>query len=148
MIFLEKHIRLPALTAVLLALAGLGLAPRAAEAIELPARADLRARLGMPLARGEASYYGPGFHGRPTASGERFDRRGLTAAHRSLPFGSRLLVENLKTGQKVVVRVNDRGPYARGRLIDLSEAAGRMIGLGPRGPGTAAVRITRLPALR
>lgn len=75
------------------------------------------------LGRGTASWYGPGFDGRQTASGERFDERGLTAAHRTLPFGTRVLVRNLRNGREVVVRINDRGPWARGRLIDLSKAA-------------------------
>lgn len=85
---------------------------------------------------GEASWYGPGFQGRSTASGEPFDRNALTAAHRSLPFGTRVRVTNLENGQQVIVRINDRGPYHGGRVIDLSEAAARSIGMG----GTAQVR--------
>jgi rare lipoprotein A len=91
---------------------------------------------------GEASWYGPRFHGRPTASGERFDREALTAAHRSLPFGTVVRVENLRTGDSVDVRINDRGPHGkRSRIIDLSEAAGRLLGIGRR-TGVAPVRIT------
>jgi rare lipoprotein A len=90
--------------------------------------------------RGEASFYGPGFHGRRTASGERFDRRRLTAAHPRLPLGSRAVVTNLENGRRVEVEVNDRGPYAKGRVIDLSEAAARRIGI-TREEGTAPVLI-------
>ncbi|QJW85908.1 septal ring lytic transglycosylase RlpA family protein [Ramlibacter terrae] len=91
---------------------------------------------------GEASWYGPRFHGRPTASGERFDREALTAAHRSLPFGTVVRVENLRTGDSVDVRINDRGPHGkRSRIIDLSEAAGRVLGIGRRS-GVAPVRLT------
>ena len=89
------------------------------------------------IARGQASLYGRGLHGRRTASGERFDRKALTAAHPSLPFGTLVRVENLITGRSVVVRINDRGPFVRGRIIDLSEAAGHLIGLR----GVAPVQI-------
>jgi rare lipoprotein A len=75
------------------------------------------------LGRGMASWYGPGFHGKRTASGERFDMNDLTAAHRTLPFGTRLRVRNMVNGREVVVRINDRGPRVRGRVIDLSKAA-------------------------
>ena len=74
---------------------------------------------------GLASWYGPGFHGRRTASGKRFDMAALTAAHRSLPFGSRVRVTNLTNGRSVIVRINDRGPYVKPRIIDLSRAAAR-----------------------
>lgn len=74
---------------------------------------------------GLASWYGPGFHGRRTASGKRFDMAALTAAHRSLPFGSRVRVTNLANGRSVIVRINDRGPYVKPRIIDLSRAAAR-----------------------
>ncbi len=78
---------------------------------------------------GKASWYGPGFLGRRTASGERFNTNDLTAAHKTLPFGTRVRVTNKKTGQSVVVRINDRGPYAHGRVIDLSKASARSIGI-------------------
>ena len=78
---------------------------------------------------GKASWYGPGFHGRRTASGERFNTNDLTAAHKTLPFGTKVKVTNTKTGQSVVVRINDRGPYAHGRVIDLSKASARAIGI-------------------
>ena len=80
-------------------------------------------------AEGKASYYGARHHGHKTASGERFDQNALTAAHRSLPFGSRVRVTNLRNDKSVVVRINDRGPYARGRLIDLSQKAAEQINM-------------------
>ena len=89
---------------------------------------------------GGASWYGPGFHGRKTASGERFNTHGLTAAHRSLPFGSRVRVTNERTGRSVVVRINDRGPFVGGRVIDLSKAAAQAVGIS----GSGKVKLTRL----
>ncbi len=87
---------------------------------------------GVPLPgrpqTGAASWYGKAHAGRKTASGERFDPNALTAAHRSLPFGTRVRVTNLENGKSVVVRVNDRGPFRGGRIIDLSRAAARAIG--------------------
>lgn len=80
-------------------------------------------------AEGKASYYGSRHHGKRTASGERFDQHALTAAHRSLPFGTRVRVTNLRNQRSVVVRINDRGPYARGRIIDLSRQAARQLGM-------------------
>lgn len=91
--------------------------------------------------RGVASYYGPGFEGRQTANGERFRSRELTAAHRTLPFGTKLRVKNLGNGEEVVVRINDRGPYVDGRIIDLSEEAARRLKFIPS--GVAQVELTR-----
>lgn len=82
-----------------------------------------------PVQRGLASWYGPGFHGEPTAQGELFDMHALTAAHRSLPLGTRVRVTNLENGRSVVVRINDRGPYKRGVIIDLSRRAAGQIGM-------------------
>lgn len=76
---------------------------------------------------GRVSWYGPGFHGRQTASGEIFDSGDFTMAHRSLPLGSQVRVTNLANGRSVVLRVNDRGPYVRGRIADLSRAAARRL---------------------
>ena len=84
-----------------------------------------------------ASYYGQSFAGRRTASGERFNPSAMTAAHRTLPFGTRVRVTHARTGKHVVVRINDRGPFVKGRAIDLSSGAARAIGMG----GTAKVRI-------
>jgi rare lipoprotein A len=91
-------------------------------------------------ANGQASWYGPGFDGRRTASGERFSRHAYTAAHKTLPLNSRVRVTNLTNRESVVVKINDRGPFVRGRLIDLSQAAARAIGLR----GVSRVAITAL----
>ena len=88
---------------------------------------------------GVASYYGPEFAFRRTASGEMFDPRDMTAAHRTLPFGTRIRVTNLANGRRVVLRVNDRGPYRKGRILDVSHAAARKLGFS--GKGVARVRI-------
>ncbi|HLK11791.1 MAG TPA: septal ring lytic transglycosylase RlpA family protein [Candidatus Binatia bacterium] len=93
---------------------------------------------------GVASWYGPGFHGRRTANGEIFDQYELTAAHPSLPLGTRAVVTNLRNGRVVEVRINDRGPFVDGRVIDLSYAAARVLGMV--GPGTARVRVEVLGA--
>lgn len=91
---------------------------------------------------GGASWYGARHHGKRTASGEPFNQNALTAAHRSLPFGARVLVTNLSNQRSVVVRINDRGPHQRGRLIDLSRAAAEKIGM--LRSGTARVRVQGL----
>ena len=91
------------------------------------------ARQGKPLAQGMASWYGPGFHGRRTANGERYDMHALTAAHKTLPFGTKVRVRSLYTGKEVVVRINDRGPYRHSRIIDLSLGAISALGLRHRG---------------
>ena len=88
---------------------------------------------------GVASWYGPGFHGQPTSSGAIYDQYGMTAAHPTLPLGTRARVTNLDTGKAVEVLINDRGPFAKGRVIDLSHAAARELGM--LGPGTARVSI-------
>jgi rare lipoprotein A len=82
----------------------------------------------QPIQTGATSWYGPGFHGKRTANGERFNTNALTAAHKTLPFGTQLRVTNERTGRSVVVRINDRGPYAHGRVIDLSKAAADAVG--------------------
>lgn len=89
--------------------------------------------------QGTASWYGPRFDGRTTASGERFDEDALTAAHQTLALGTRVRVTNLRNGRSVVVRINDRGPHYRGRSIDLSRGAAAKLGMIH--PGTAPVRI-------
>ena len=91
---------------------------------------------------GVASWYGPGFHGNRTANGEIYDQYELTAAHPSLPLGTRVMVTNLSNGRSVEVRINDRGPFVDGRAIDLSYAAARVLRMV--GPGTARVRIDAL----
>ncbi len=97
---------------------------------------------GNAFQRGTASWYGPGFHGRKTASGERFNSYDMTAAHRSLPFGTRLKVTNETNGRSVVVRVNDRGPFAHRRIIDLAKGPAQALGL--TNAGTAYVSLQRL----
>ena len=89
--------------------------------------------------RGMASWYGPGFDGRRTASGERFDLRQLTAAHRTLPFGSMVQVRSLNNDRRVIVRINDRGPFSRGRVLDLSQEAASQLGM--IGQGTHQVEL-------
>jgi rare lipoprotein A len=88
---------------------------------------------------GMASWYGPGFHGKETASGDTFDQHALTAAHRTLPLGTEATVTNVDTGQSVTVEITDRGPAVKNRQIDLSKAAAKQIGLTKK--GVAKVKI-------
>ena len=91
---------------------------------------------------GKASWYGPGFHGRLTANGERYNQNAMTAAHKSLRFGTRVKVTNLNNGRSVIVRINDRGPFIKGRVIDLSAAAARSLNMIHS--GVAPVKVTIL----
>jgi rare lipoprotein A len=93
------------------------------------------------IATGEASYYADRFAGRRTASGETYDPSDFTAAHRSLPFGTRVRVTDAASGRSVVVRINDRGPWDKSRLIDISRAAASEIGLVRRGRGTVSLAL-------
>lgn len=95
---------------------------------------------------GVASWYGKEFHGKPTASGEPFDMYDLTAAHRTLPLGSRCKVTNLENGREAVLKINDRGPFVRGRILDCSYGAAQRLGFA--GKGLAKVRIEVLEAGR
>nr|WP_244645664.1 septal ring lytic transglycosylase RlpA family protein [Salinarimonas ramus] len=97
------------------------------------------AAAGIHASTAHASWYGPGFHGRKTANGERFDQNDLTAAHKTLPFGTQVRVTNVANGKSVVVRINDRGPFVRGREIDLSKGAAAAVGM--LGSGVAQVRL-------
>jgi len=90
---------------------------------------------------GLASWYGPGFHGKLTASGEVFNQEKFTAAHRTLPWGSRVKVINLANGKSVVVQINDRGPTVKGRIIDVSRAAARALGMVEAGTTTVQVEL-------
>jgi rare lipoprotein A len=90
---------------------------------------------------GLASWYGPGFHGRRSASGEVFNQNAMTAAHRTLPFGTQVRVTNLSNGEQVTVRINDRGPFSGGRVIDLSAGAAREIGLTNAGVGQVRLEV-------
>lgn len=94
---------------------------------------------------GTASWYGPGFHGRRSASGEVFNQNAMTAAHRTLPFGTQVRVTNLRNGQQVIVRINDRGPFTGGRIIDLSAAAASSIGLRASGVGQVQIEVLSEP---
>ena len=94
---------------------------------------------------GMASFYGHEFKGQRTANGERFDPNQLTAAHRTLPFGTRVKVTNLDNGRHVVVRINDRGPYAKGRVLDLSRAAARKLGFEQDGTALVRLQILKRP---
>jgi rare lipoprotein A len=124
-----------------------------ASAMLLPAACATRSSSVFPPANaarpgavqeGTASWYGPGFHGKKTTSGEVYDQHDMTAAHPSLPLGTRAIVSNLQNGHSVEVRINDRGPFAKSRVIDLSYAAASALDM--IGPGTAHVRIQVLGA--
>jgi rare lipoprotein A len=125
-------IRLAALAVFAIALAGCasrGGPPGEGWGHEAPVDGGPAAHEAREIGRGLASWYGEPHHGRRTANGEVFDMNTLTAAHKTLPFGTRVRVENPATGQAVVVRINDRGPFKPGRVIDLSRAAAARIGL-------------------
>ena len=107
-----------------------------------------RARVAVPVTTGTdgrlsqtgiASWYGPGFHGKPTASGAIYNQNDLTAAHQTLPLAARVMVTNLSNGRSTEVTINDRGPFAKGRILDLSYGAGQALGM--IGPGTIPVRV-------
>ena len=95
--------------------------------------------------RGAASWYGREFHARPTASGEAYDMYALTAAHRSLPLGSVVRVTNVANGRQVVVKINDRGPYRRGRILDLSYGAAEVLHVVEKGVTTVQVEVVGQP---
>lgn len=131
-----------AMIAVGATLATSAIGPRAAEAAQKPYQ--INGKWYSPHGAsgydqdGTASYYGPGFHGRKTANGETYDQWGMTAAHPTLPMGSQVYVTNKKTGKTVKVRINDRGPYAGGRIIDLSTHVAQTLGIS--GLGQVRVR--------
>lgn len=114
-------------------------APEPAHEVPQPLWQDGLDRLvGVPAAplvleQGQASWYGNRFHGRLTASGERYDKNALTAAHKTLPFGTEVLVRSLQTGREVLVRIIDRGPHLKSRIIDLSHAAAEALGIRQHG---------------
>ena len=89
--------------------------------------------------KGVASYYHDGLHGRRTASGERYNKSALTAAHKTLPLGTKVRVTDVRTGKTIVVKINDRGPFVKGRVIDLSRRAARELGMIRK--GLARVRV-------
>jgi len=90
---------------------------------------------------GEISYYGKGFHGKKTANGETFNQHQMTAAHKTLPFDTRIKVTLLSTGKSVVVRVNDRGPFVKNRILDVSYGAAKKLGLIEHGTGSATLKV-------
>jgi rare lipoprotein A len=122
-----------------------GCAPRATRPSPKEEREEVRPEKPPPprtyLEEGLASYYGPGLAGRPTASGEKFNPKDLTAAHKKLPFGTCLRVVNMENGRSVEVRVNDRGPFVQGRVVDVSLAAAKQLDMLKK--GLARVRIYR-----
>jgi len=119
---------------------------RAAPLLVLLAAGCLHGRPGPAgegrVEEGLASYYADRFHGRPTASGQPYDKAALTCAHRTAPFGARLRVTDLEGGRSVVVTVNDRGPHVAGRVVDLSRAAATRLDM--LGRGLVRVRVERL----
>jgi rare lipoprotein A len=121
-------VRAALLALSLLATTGCGSSPPEPSSPK-PSSADPSpARSARQVQRGKATWYGGKFQGRKTASGERFDKHKLTAAHRKLPFGTRVRVTNMSNGRSVVVRINDRGPFGgKGRIIDVSKAAARKL---------------------
>lgn len=112
-----------------------------APAPDVPAPLTAAAPQFEPIGEGMASYYGSGLAGNRTASGDRFDPGALTAAHRTLPFGTQVQVTNEATGDSVIVTINDRGPFHGNRVIDLSEAAARQIGLTRSGSGRVELAV-------
>ncbi|MDX8401305.1 MAG: septal ring lytic transglycosylase RlpA family protein [Mariprofundaceae bacterium] len=126
-----------------------GQAPHSGSKVKIGAPYRVNGRWYRPVAQvsgydetGIASWYGRKFHGRKTANGERFDMHAMTAAHKTLPLPTMVRVTNLENGRSVVVRVNDRGPFVKGRLIDLSWAAAKALGFLEK--GTARVRVQTL----
>jgi len=95
--------------------------------------------------QGIASYYHDSLHGNKTASGQRYDRNRLSAAHKTLPLGSQVRVTNLDTGEKIVVKVNDRGPFIRGRIIDLSRQAARQLDMIEDGLARVKIEVLSVP---
>ncbi len=103
--------------------------------------ASLQAKTIEKVQEGDASYYANSLNGKKTASGVPYNKNALTAAHRKLPFGTKVKVTYLKTGKSVVVEINDRGPYAKGRLIDLSGAAAKKLGMLEDGHGKVRLEV-------
>jgi rare lipoprotein A len=113
--------------------------PRVRKEVKLPLETKLEKRETREVQYGVASWYGGEFHGRATSSGEIYDMFQLTCAHNSVPLGTTVMVTNLENGKSVDLKVNDRGPFAKERIIDVSYAAARMLGMW--GKGTALVRV-------
>ncbi len=125
------------LTAIVFVLALTGMVSDSANSSQSPAKKASNHTV-MTV---KASWYGPGFHGRTTANGEKYDMNGISVAHKSLPFGTWLRITNLKNNQLVFVRVNDRGPYIDGREIDLSLGAAKALAMTDQGVATVKMEI-------
>lgn len=135
----RRSLRLASCVLVALALSACGATPKHQPAGK---RTGMTAQPGVQ--RGLATFYGDEQQGGPTASGERFDKRKLTAAHLTLPFGTRVRVTNTRNGRSVEVRINDRGPYGhRGRIIDVSEAAARRLDMIEAGVVPVVVEVLK-----
>ncbi|MCW5802703.1 MAG: septal ring lytic transglycosylase RlpA family protein [Deltaproteobacteria bacterium] len=133
-----------AAVAVALALAACGGPTKSPKAKKPPPAAAKQPQKHSGVQTGYATWYGKEQHGGPTASGERFDRHALTAAHRTLPMHTRVRVTNKKNGRQVVVRINDRGPFGKAaRIIDVSEAAARILGMIDAGVVPCIVEVLR-----
>ena len=116
----------------------------AAMLLALPAGAEPnfdRASQAGPFQVGTGSWYGPGFHGKVTANGEIFDQNKLTAAHRTLPLPSTIAVTNLANNRSLILRVNDRGPYIEGRIVDVSKRAAQILGFEKEGLATLQLEV-------
>jgi len=113
--------------------------------VVLVAAAVLFSLYGPYYETGIASWYGPGFDGNLTANGEIYDMNGISAAHKTLPFGTIVRVVDLDTGRSIVVRINDRGPFVEGRIIDLSKGAAEKLGMVERGIIPVGLRVVRWP---
>ena len=112
----------------------------------LPVGSDTLARDGSAhTQKGIASYYHDSFQGRKTASGQRYSKHRFSAAHRTLPIGTKVQVTDTKTGRSIVVKVNDRGPFARGRIIDLSREAATELGIVKKGVAKVELKVLSLP---
>ena len=140
--FIDRRLRLSAETPAAVVEAA-PVAPVTPESPEAPVNEKYRltGQAAREMERGHASWYGGQFHGRRTASGENFNKYALTAAHKTLPFGTIVRVRSLKHGREVDVRINDRGPFAKGRVIDLSQAAAEALGLTATGVAEVSLNV-------
>ena len=140
MILVRRSV-LTALTSCLLLLLGFGGTPALARAPRTNHSDPTTAANSTTVLRGRASWYGSYFQGKRTSSGERYNRHAYTCAHKTLPFGTRLRVTNVKNGKSVIVRVSDRGPFRHQRILDLSEAAAHPLGIVECGAATVVAEI-------
>lgn len=120
-------------------------APTKQQGGQQASKAERQAKPQGKVEKGQASYYADKFHGRATASGEKYDKRKFTGAHRTLPFGTVVRVTNTATGQSVDVRINDRGPFKAGRVVDVSRAAAEKLGMIQAGVINCTVQVVSKP---